>query len=266
MLKSLIYNVVVKYYFFYFVNYIIVCLFMLVSVCIATYNGERYIREQILSILPQLSDDDEIVVSDDGSLDNTLAILESIDDSRIKIIKKYGEHGYTSNFENALKHSKGDVIFLCDQDDIWIENKVEIMLEHLKFADMVISDAIVVNEKLKVLHNSFWKLVSPYRSAMGNWFRFSYLGCCMCFKRIVLIRALPFPYKHKYATHDNWLCLVALFYFKVYYENQPLILYRRHTGSISTGGLEKSKTSFFFKIAYRLYLLWNLLLINKKSE
>lgn len=72
---------------FYFVNYIIVCLFMLVSVCIATYNGERYIREQILSILPQLSDDDEIVVSDDGSLDNTLAILESIDDSRIKIIK-----------------------------------------------------------------------------------------------------------------------------------------------------------------------------------
>lgn len=101
----------------------------MVSVCLATYNGEKYIRQQIESILPQLSAADEIVVSDDESTDQTVPILESFNDSRIhiyihkrrneKVVWDYATH----NFENALSHAKGDYIFLSDQDDVFLPEK-----------------------------------------------------------------------------------------------------------------------------------------------
>ena len=96
-----------------------------ISVCIATYNGERYIREQLDSILSQLSLDDEVIISDDGSKDSTIEIISSYLDSRIKVFKNNGKHGYVGNFENALNHSSGDFIFLSDQDDIWELQKIE---------------------------------------------------------------------------------------------------------------------------------------------
>lgn len=236
---------------------------MKISVCIATYNGQKYIREQILSILPQLSVNDEVVISDDSSSDSTLSIIEEINDKRIRIYKNSGEQGYTSNFENALKHSDGDVIFLCDQDDVWANDKVQVMLHDLEKADMVISNATVVDSEMKVLYNSFWSISFPHKSFWGNWLRFGYLGCCMCFKKNLLKKALPFPNNHKYATHDNWLCLVGLLYFKVYYESRCLIFYRRHADNTSSGRVKKSNTSLFFKLSYRVYLLWELLKIYR---
>ena len=101
----------------------------MISVCMATYNGENFIKEQIDSILPQLSDDDEIVISDDGSTDKTVDIIENYGDSRIKLLKYNSFRSTIYNLENALKDSKGDVIFLCDQDDKWNEDKVNICLE-----------------------------------------------------------------------------------------------------------------------------------------
>ncbi|MCD8291094.1 MAG: glycosyltransferase, partial [Prevotella sp.] len=98
---------------------------MKVSVCIATYNGEKYIEEQIRSILSQLSDNDEVIISDDGSHDQTLSLIQSIGDKRIKIFQNEGRHGFKYNFENTLKKVQGDYIFLCDQDDVWLPNKVQ---------------------------------------------------------------------------------------------------------------------------------------------
>ena len=92
----------------------------MISVCIATYNGEKYIEEQIASILPQLKENDEIIISDDYSTDNTIQVLTKINSKKIKIFKNQGEKGYTSNFENAIKQAKGNYIFLCDQDDVWL--------------------------------------------------------------------------------------------------------------------------------------------------
>ena len=91
---------------------------MKISVCIAAYNGGRFIWEQVMSILPQLGEDDEIIVSDDGSIDDTINILNSFHDKRIKIFINEGRHGVVPNFENALKHSSGDYIFFSDQDII----------------------------------------------------------------------------------------------------------------------------------------------------
>ena len=93
----------------------------MISVCIATYNGEKYIKEELESILPQLADDDEVIISDDGSKDQTMSIIEGLNDNRIKIFThqklpaKFRFDYTTHNFENALMHSKGDVIFFADQ-------------------------------------------------------------------------------------------------------------------------------------------------------
>lgn len=226
----------------------------MISVCIATYNGEQFIADQLKSILTQLSPDDEVVVSDDHSTDQTLSVVHSLHSPIIKIVKNKGEHGYTSNFENALKHAHGDVIFLSDQDDIWSPNKVSRCLEHLKQYDMVISDAQIVDEHGEKIADSYYKERGSRKGFINNLIRFSYLGCSMAFRREILSKALPFPANHRYCTHDNWLGIVGYAFFKVLVTDEKLFFYRRHSSNTSKGGLEKT-TSFWFKVCYRLYLI-----------
>lgn len=229
-----------------------------ISVCIATYNGEKYIREQLESILVQLSGDDEIIISDDYSMDNTIEVIKSIKDKRIKIYFNTKEKGYVSNFENALEKANNDIIFLSDQDDVWKRDKVEKMLLALNGNYFVVSDAQVVNEKLNTIEGSFYSGRKPYKGFAMNVLKFGYLGCCMAFKREVLEKALPFPRKRDLCTHDNWLFLVAALYYNVEYSYDKLILYRRHDSNVSNGG-KKERNSLFFKLKYRTYLLYNLL-------
>lgn len=229
-----------------------------ISVCMATYNGEMYIRQQLESILSQISENDEVIISDDGSKDSTIALIKSFNDSRIRLIKNRGDHGYTSNFENALKHCNNEVIFLSDQDDVWVNNKVITCLNYLNNYDFIVHDAIVVDQKLDILRNSFFKERKTYDSFLGNLFKFGYLGCCMAFHRKILIKALPFPFNHKLCTHDNWLFLIASRYYKVKIIPNLLIQYRRHNYNNSTGGI-KDSIDLGFMIKYRLYLLWNIL-------
>ena len=108
----------------------------MISVCIASHNGEKYIKEQVDSILCQIGSDDEVVISDDGSTDKTLAILEAYNDPRIKVFRyvhpcmyRYNFDYATHNFENALHHAKGDIIFLADQDDFKEENLKRLQIE-----------------------------------------------------------------------------------------------------------------------------------------
>lgn len=229
-----------------------------ISVCIATYNGEKYIQQQLVSILNQIREDDEVIISDDGSTDNTLKKVEALDDNRIKIIHNIGEHGYTRNFENAIRNSRNNIIMLCDQDDIWKNNKIKTCLEELKNCDMVVHDAIVTDSECNVIHNSFFEQRKVNKSLIGNILKFGYLGCCISFKRKILSIALPFPSNQYYATHDNWLFLIGKAYFKCNIIYDKLILYRRHNYNVSSGGA-KSNKSFVFKLTYRIYLILNLL-------
>lgn len=237
----------------------------MISVCIATYNGALYIKEQLNSILPQLSDNDEIIISDDHSTDDTLQIIRSINDKRIKIFINQGEKGYTPNFENTLQKALGEYIFLCDQDDIWMENKVSYCINELQSYDFIVSDAVIINSDGQATKDSFYKERIVYKSLIGNIYKFGYLGCCMAFKRNILEKVLPFPHNHQYCTHDNWIFLIAKSFYKSTISNEQLIKYRRHSTNSSTGGFSKSST-LSFKIAYRLYLVYNLvqrLLIQK---
>lgn len=226
----------------------------MISVCIATYNGEKYIKEQIMSILPLLTEGDEIIVSDDKSSDKTISTIKSLNSSFIHIYINEGQHGYTPNFENALKKAKGNYIFLCDQDDIWLPNKIKRCLELFKTYDFIISDADIIDEKNRKIGNSFFSERKSKVGFINNVIRFSYLGCCIAFKKEILDRALPFPPKYKLCTHDNWLTLVGMFYFKYIVIGDKLIHYRRHESNTSSGGM-KNTTSTFFKIKYRLYLI-----------
>jgi glycosyltransferase involved in cell wall biosynthesis len=166
---------------------------MKISVCMATYNGEKYIKEQLDSILNQISQNDEIIISDDNSTDNTIEILKSYNDKRIKIYLNNKDKGYTKNFENALEKVSGDVIFLCDQDDIWVNNKIEKTLVYFKDYDFIISDNKVVNKDLNTIYESHFNVCNTKKGFFNNLLLPRYVGACMAFKKEVLEKSLPFP-------------------------------------------------------------------------
>ena len=131
----------------------------MISVCIATYNGQEYIADQLKSILCQLKSDDEVLISDDNSIDDTLKIVQSFQDKRI-IIYNNNFKSPIKNFEFLILQSKGDIIFLSDQDDIWVSNKVK---KHLAahYTDfkpkLVLSDLMLIDCYGKSINKNFYK-------------------------------------------------------------------------------------------------------------
>ncbi|MFP5048989.1 glycosyltransferase family 2 protein [Acinetobacter pittii] len=230
----------------------------MISVCLATYNGEKYIVEQLTSILSQLSPTDEVIISDDHSTDGTLLLIKSLNDPRIKIITNELGKGYTKNFENAINHSSGDYIFLSDQDDVWVENKVELMMKYLLDFDLVVSDAIISDSHLKPTLGSHFELHNTKAGFLNNWLKTRYIGACMAFRREIFSKLLPFPIQSKWCAHDYWIANVGEFFFKVKLLETPLIKYRRHGNNASTGG-EKSTNSLFHKLIVRMYTLLQLI-------
>lgn len=208
----------------------------MISVCMATYNGEKYIREQMDSILKQLGVDDEVIISDDGSTDETKAIIESIEDNRIRYVKNAGTHGFTHNFENALRLAKGDYIILSDQDDVWMDDKISTVMEDLRLYDFVTHDCITVDGDFNIISESRFKEFDMKPGFIRHLIKSRFLGCCMAFNRVLLEAALPFPSNDFLIEHDIWLAAVGFLYFKSTMINKPLIYYRRHENNVSGGG------------------------------
>ena len=228
----------------------------MISVCIATYNGERFIREQIDSILRQLSSDDEIIVSDDGSTDDTISIINSIDDKRIRIIEGPRKHSPTLNFECAMKEAKGDYIFLADQDDVWKPNKVEVCIKWLQNYDCVVSDAAVTDSNLNQLYPSLYAIMQVRHGRIYNtiW-KNGYTGCCMAFRRNVLNASLPFP--KNIPMHDIWIGNVAAYKYNTKFIPDKLIMFRRHNETISCNG-KGSKYSIWQQMKFRWSIIKNI--------
>lgn len=229
----------------------------MISVCMASLNGAKYIAEQIDSILLQLNSGDELIVSDDGSTDDTIAIIKSYQDSRIRLIQNNFSGGVAKNFETSLKISKGDFIFLADQDDVWVPAKIKVMLHQLKYYDLVISDCLMMDHALKTKSGSFFSANNSGRGLIRNIFRNSYMGCCMAFNRKLLNRALPFP--KDIPIHDFWIGLIGEMYFKVHFMPEVLVYHRRHSSNASSTG-EGSSLSLRQKIRNRYRIVKNLFL------
>lgn len=225
-----------------------------ISVCMAVFNGEKYIQEQISSILEQLSPFDELIVSDDGSKDKTLEIIKAFGDDRIKIVFNECAKGYSGNFENSINNSTGDIIFLSDQDDVWIAGRVGRMVDVLADCDLVVCNAEYVDQYLKPLNQTLFMLRGGKEGFWSNIYKLRYLGACMAFRRGIFERLLPFPENKILCPHDMWIALIGEFYFRVKTIETPLILYRRHAETASTGGY-KGNNGLFLMVLFRLYAL-----------
>ena len=228
----------------------------MISVCIATFNGEHYIQEQLDSILPQLTEGDEIIISDDSSTDRTIEIIKRYQSAYITLLENQTFKSPTFNFENALKHAKNELLFLSDQDDVWEKNKVETMLKHLQTYDLVLSDASIINAEDLEIEPSFFTLNYSRAGLIHNLMKNSYIGCTMAFNRNVLTHALPFP--KNIPMHDWWLGMVAELFGNVYFCKKPLTRYRRHNTNVSASA-DKSPYSFYEKLRMRCIMAFNLI-------
>lgn len=232
-----------------------------VSVAMASYNGAPDIALQIESILKNLEEYDELVISDDGSTDNTVEIIKRYakDDRRIRLVKGPG-NGVKENFTNAMKNCRGKYIFLSDQDDIWFDDKVKKVVPLLKKHDLVVHDCIVTASSIsQVIKPSFFKYRNSGSGLIKNIYKNTYIGCCMAFSRRLMINAIPIP--SKIEMHDQWIgVLNDILYKNTYFLNEPLIYYRRHGTNVSS-----FKHYPFFKMLYnRLILIIEIIKMRKK--
>lgn len=204
-----------------------------ISVAMATYNGEKYIREQLESILKQLNEDDEIIISDDGSTDNTINIIKSFEDKRIKIF--HGPHnGVKQNFANAIYNCTGKYIFLSDQDDIWCNNKVNIVLKNFEKEKCmcIVHDCIVFDSNNNDnIYDSFYKYRNSGSGIIKNIWKNTYIGCCMAIDAMIKNIILPIP--NNIEMHDQWIGLLCEKKSKSLFINDKLINYRRHNDNVT---------------------------------
>ena len=222
----------------------------MISVALAAYKGEKYIEEQIRSILPQLGHEDEIIVSDDKPGGATERIVKKIagEDSRVVWIQGRSK-GVVANFVNAIRYCHGDKIFLCDQDDVWLPDKVKRVMEAFdEGADLVLHNAYITDKELNITEYSFFNKRGSKKGVVHNIMKNSYMGCCMAFDKKLLKYIMPMP-KH-IPMHDQWIGLMGEIYGKVKFIDMQLIYYRVH-GENVTGG----ETSFMQKMQWRRYLI-----------
>lgn len=221
---------------------------MKVSVALAAYHGEAYLAEQLQSILPQLGEADEVLVSDDAPGGETQRIVQqfALRDPRVRYLAGPGQ-GVCANYEHALRHCTGDILFLCDQDDVWLPQKVQrVKNAFVPGVFLVLHDAVVTDANLKTVQASFFQAHGQHRGLLANIVKNTYIGCCIAIHRSLLELALPFP--ENLPMHDWWLGLLAEASGGVAVLHEQLLLYRRHDSTV-TG---RNKNSFAKQLRWRL--------------
>ena len=228
---------------------------MNVSIAMTSFNGEAYIEEQLESILVQLSDQDEIIICDDGSVDSTLEIIDKYRERepRIKLYEN-GGFGVVRNFESALQKCNNEIIFFSDQDDIWYPNKV-----------YEVKKAFENSEIALVLHNAttFCEgkakeeilITSMKHGILKNIIKSCYWGCCMAFRREFLQTFYPFP--EGVIAYDQWIGLLAESKRVSRFVDEPLLKHRKHRKNVTKPLHLKDKILFRINIASR-YLKWRI--------
>ncbi|HEX4021806.1 MAG TPA: glycosyltransferase family 2 protein [Acidobacteriaceae bacterium] len=203
----------------------------------ATYNGSRYVRQQLETILPQLSREDEVIVVDDCSSDETCEMIECFSDARIRLFRNETNLGVVPSFEIALHNSTGDIIFLSDQDDLWRPDKVSCFMH--AFNDprvtLVLSDANLIDADGNAGKLSYFQFRGGFVTGVAqNILSNHYIGCTMACRRQMLAYCLPFP--KNLPMHDSWIGIVNESFGKTYYIDRPLMDYRRHGKNVSKRG------------------------------
>lgn len=229
-----------------------------ISVCMATFNGEKYLVEQLNSILPQLQPTDEVIISDDGSTDGTLAVLKAFSqsDPRIKIL--YNQRlGVSQNFSCAIQAAQKDIIFLSDQDDIWKPNKVQVILQEFSkdnHIQVIMSDLEVIDAQGNVIEPSYQAYRRCKTGAWYNIWKNTYIGCAMAIRQEFKAIILPFP--QNIPMHDMWIGILSDLQKSSKMIPDKLVEYRRHEGNVSN---IENQTSLVQKMKWRLWLIFYLI-------
>jgi len=231
---------------------------MNITICLSTYNGTKHIEQQLDSIINQTYSDWLLKIRDDGSVDGTFEILQKYAqkyEDKIQIIGDGNENiGVTQSFAKLIESCATDYIMLCDQDDVWLSDKIELSFKAIKKLEaetekskplLVFTDAKVVDENLNVLNNSFWETQKITPKICNNYKKLLALnavtGCTVIFNRFLVSHILPMPDFLK--VHDGWIAVNAAYYGKLDYIQQPTMLYRQHTTNVF--GAHKIGFSYF---------------------
>ncbi|MEQ1582076.1 MAG: glycosyltransferase family 2 protein [Steroidobacteraceae bacterium] len=212
----------------------------LVSIVLCTYNGSRFLSEQLDSLFAQTYPHFEIVAVDDASTDETVAVLKryAAREARLRIVVNPANLGFARNFERALGLSRGALIAPCDQDDIWLPEKIESLLAAIEGHAMAYCDSTLVDEHAAPLGHTLSRVVpmrdldDPLPLAFGN----CVSGHAMLFRRSLLERALPMPSGF---YHDWWLATVAAATGGIRFCDRSLVLYRQHGGNVTDQRLKE---------------------------
>lgn len=185
-----------------------------ISVCMATYNGEKFIDAQIESILPQLTDGDELIIIDDRSADRTVELIKRHTSKAIKLHLSERNLGHVKAFERAIQLATNEIIFLADQDDVWADDRIQIMLrffespkvsilctEFTEFGETTTHKKKYVRLTPELDSQPFINILKMFTGEMP------YFGCAMCFRGSIKQSLLPFP---KFIeAHDLWIASIG---------------------------------------------------------
>jgi glycosyltransferase involved in cell wall biosynthesis len=223
-----------------------------VSVCMAVYNGELYLDYQLQSILDQTQKVDEIIIVNDCSVDKSKEIIERFSSKLpIKYIENERNLGVIKSFEKALENISGDIIFLCDQDDYWVPEKVQktiLCYDEKHHAVLSSYDYMDSENNVTPNKNRFKGDLSLLNTVIKN----PFIGCCLSFKKELVECILPIP--DNVPMHDSWIGVQALIKSEVYYIPEPLLYYRRHATNV-TGVRRPAHTIFFSRLNFIITII-----------
>jgi glycosyltransferase involved in cell wall biosynthesis len=242
---------------------------MTVSVCMATYQGERYVERQLRSILEQLGASDEVIVVDDCSRDRTVEVIESLDDPRIKVFRNPINRREVYSFGRAIEIAKGDIVFLSDQDDIWLPGRMQLMIDRLQQSGtaLITSNFEWMDADERPLDVAFdgvssMASVRHFRNIADIFIgKTNYFGCAMAFKREFVALIAPIP--SYVESHDLWIALAANQIGSNLHIDDKTLRKRRHdTNATST----VSSRSLFLKLRSRLIFARSLIDLSMRAR
>lgn len=238
----------------------------LATILLPTYNGQKYIKKMLESIILQDYRPIEVIISDDASKDNTTSIIDNYmklhcnEGLSYRIIRNRKNVGLSGNISRAAKYVHGKYLFLADQDDIWKSNKISAQIEYMEKNDdciMCICDRSIIDAEDKIICNSHFRYKQyncrisqkwDYKMVLNNGPR--YAANCICLRTDHLNKIFPIP--RQLCSHDNFITIMAVHYGKIGWLNETLTLYRIHGGNLSGQyALETNKN--IFKAGYIIF-------------
>ena len=234
----------------------------MIDILLATYNGEKFLKEQIESILSQTCGNWKLLIRDDGSNDNTIDIINAFSQrypDKIELIKDAdGNIGPAQNFSRLLQNSTGQYVMFCDQDDVWLPKKIETTLNKIKETEniypniplLVHTDLKVVDADLNTIAESFWSYnkIDPERDSIPERiiYRNTVTGCTAMINKKAKQIAAPIP---KFVRlHDWWIALNVAKYGRIFYISEPAVLYRQHRENVIGAASKPLLRSLFGKL------------------